>query len=159
MSSVPEGPYGGFKETPSGEVFFEWNDALSVGIPKIDVQHRVLISFVNDAHRLLKEPERREEMDVILSNLMDYAKVHFYFEETLLRDSGYAALPEHEREHRGYCVTMGRLYEKHLAQHGRIDFELCHFLKSWLSDHILKSDMDYAPHVQRYLESKNISRA
>jgi hemerythrin len=152
------GIYGGLpRGAESDPSFFEWRDSFSVGIPQIDVQHRVLIGFINDANRLLKEPEAAAEMDRVLDNLMDYAKVHFAYEETLLRQSGYALLPEHEREHRGYRVTVERLYQKHRNERGRIDVELCHFLKSWLSDHILKSDMQYAAHLQGYLAAQESS--
>ena len=33
--------------------FFDWNDELATGIPKIDEQHKKLISLVNELHDAL----------------------------------------------------------------------------------------------------------
>lgn len=128
------------------KAFFEWSDAISVGITEIDDQHKVLIGILN---RLFVAVAQRTSNDIIieiLDSLIDYTKTHFELEEKLLEEAGYEPLKlaSHKEQHRAFIDKVSAVASKHLVDGKSISFELVHFLKRWLSDHILVTDKAYA---------------
>jgi hemerythrin-like metal-binding protein len=83
-----------------------------------------------------------------LYRLADYTEKHFRNEEALMRDAGYPELAEHSRVHRAMTEKVRRLREQVAAGDARITAEVLNFLTAWLSEHILKTDMKYAAHLQ-----------
>ena len=67
----------------------EWTDELSVGIQEIDDQHRLLVSILNKLHTAMYEHQGKEVAEKILNELVDYTKIHFAVEESLMRVLGY----------------------------------------------------------------------
>lgn len=122
----------------------KWNNQFSVGIEEIDNQHKVLFDLIN---RLFVAAIQREDHTVsleILDALIDYTKTHFALEERLLQDAGYEKFEEHFAEHKVFIEKLNGMAQKFLAEEKTITFELINFLKHWLKDHIMETDMAYA---------------
>ncbi len=66
------------------EKLVEWSDTLSIGIPEIDDQHRVLIDLLNQLHAAIREQRGRAECGEILERLIEYTRVHFATEESVM---------------------------------------------------------------------------
>lgn len=77
--------------------FIVWSDELSVGIEEIDEQHKVLVNLINRMHNAIAEKHGSEVVSGILAELVDYTKIHFAVEESLLRILGYPGYEEHKR--------------------------------------------------------------
>lgn len=125
-------------------VLFPWKEAYSVRIPRIDTQHKGLVTLINDLHAAMLEGRAKEAMSRIVDELVDYTVQHFAFEESMLRQHGYTALAEHQLLHKKLCSQVFELRDKFRAGKITVTIETMHFLKNWLSGHILSADMAYA---------------
>lgn len=124
--------------------FVEWSDELSVKIEEIDAQHQVLVDLVNEMHEAIHQRHGSDVVMEILAKLADYTRIHFAVEESLMRILHYPGYEEHKAEHAELIDHLKELQEKVRTGKTAIGFELMHFLKVWLTKHILGSDMEYA---------------
>jgi hemerythrin len=123
---------------------FVWNEAMSVGMPALDADHRCLIRIIN----LLEDAEGRDVERVIplvMETLDLYCRYHFAREERIMRACGFPELAFHCREH----DEMRQAIAARSAGGARpADApELLEYLKAWLLHHILIQDMAYKPYV------------
>ncbi len=140
--------------------FIVWSDEWSVGIEEIDEQHKVLVNLINRMHNAIAEKHGSEIVSDILAELADYTKIHFAVEESLMRILGYPGYEEHKDVHDDLLEHVVDLQKKAASSNTSISFELIHFLKSWLSKHIMEEDMQYtgfmlAASAQPKLEKKS----
>ncbi|MGD8908391.1 MAG: bacteriohemerythrin [Chromatiales bacterium] len=124
--------------------FVEWSNDLSVGIEEIDEQHKVLVGLVNKMHEAIHQRHGSDVVISILSDLADYTRIHFAVEESLMRILNYPGYEEHKKVHEELLHTVQDLQEKVASGKKSIGFELMHFLKTWLTKHILDEDMEYS---------------
>ncbi|NEX19776.1 hemerythrin family protein [Thiorhodococcus mannitoliphagus] len=123
----------------------EWSQDLSVGIQEIDDQHRVLVDLLNQINEAIHSHHGSDASQAILKELVDYTKIHFAVEESLMRVLGYPGYGEHKARHEELIHEVEALQDKLLSGKKGLSFELLHFLKMWLTKHILTEDMSYAP--------------
>ena len=126
--------------------FVEWSDDLSVGIEEIDEQHKVLVGLVNQMHRAIHERHSSDVVQEILAKLADYTRIHFAVEESLMRILSYPGYELHKAQHDELIDHMRELQEKVASGRTAVGFELMHFLKMWLTKHIMESDREYSGH-------------
>lgn len=124
--------------------FVEWSDELSVGIEEIDGQHQMLVDMVNKMHNAIREHHGKEVVHEILADLANYTVIHFAVEESLMRILNYPGYEEHKSIHEDLIKSVVELQEKVKAGTTSVGFELMHFLKAWLTKHILEEDMQYS---------------
>ena len=122
----------------------EWSDELSVGIDEIDAQHKVLVGLINEMHEAIEQRHGSEVVESILTRLAEYTRIHFAVEESLMRLLGYPDFEAHREEHRALIMQVNDLRRKVETGKTAIGFELMHFLKLWLTKHIMESDQEYA---------------
>lgn len=122
----------------------EWGTELSVGIPEFDRQHQELVDLVNRAYDLVRRHDDATALLSLIDELLAHIRQHFADEEAAMRDSSYPRYEDHCREHDELLDTVIRL--QHDLRLGRAapSLQVPAFLKSWLLDHILESDMAYA---------------
>ncbi len=123
--------------------FIEWSEELSVGIKEFDEQHKVLVELINRIHVAIEEKHGSDVVISTLSELADYTNIHFTVEESLMNILGYPDYEEHKDIHDELLEHVVELQKKVASGKSSISFELMHFLKSWLSKHILEEDMKY----------------
>lgn len=128
---------------------FQWSDDFSVGIPEIDNQHKMLFELINRVFQAALHQEHKSSISEILDTLVDYTRSHFVLEEKLLLAASYANLSEHQQEHRRFVEKMESVVRKFLLEEKVVTFELINFLKHWLKEHILETDMAYAGALAR----------
>jgi len=126
--------------------FVEWSDELSVGIEEIDEQHKVLVGLINEMHDAIHDRHGSEAVQGVLTQLADYTRIHFAVEESLMRILNYPGYEEHKAQHEELVGHMVELQEKVAAGKTAIGFELMHFLKVWLTKHIMDDDKQYSAH-------------
>lgn len=140
--------------TLSSEALIEWSDDLSVGIEEIDDQHKVLVELLNRLHVAITERHGNEVASEILDELIDYTRIHFAVEESLMRLLDYPDFAEHKAHHEDLLAQVLQMKTKVEQGQARVGFELLHFLKKWLTGHIMEEDTLYVPHFV----SKGVSR-
>lgn len=117
-----------------------WGPMLEIGYGDIDVQHKRLVELLNaldDAHRAGKD---KEGVAKVLDDLIKYTQFHFAFEEKLMEKYGVPSSAAHRVEHQKLITEVGAFRQKFAAGSATVGSELMNFLRSWLSNHILKTD-------------------
>lgn len=124
----------------------QWTEALSVRVPEMDNDHRILIALINQLATAEKIGNRRIA-ESVLDELLNYTIDHFKKEEQFLLETGYpsAELYNHQLQHASFTETVQDIRWQYL--HGfrpTINNEVLHFLRDWLKRHIMVVDMKYA---------------
>ncbi len=128
------------------EKLIDWSDELSVGIEEIDNQHKILVDPVNQMHEAIIQHKASSVVNEILDRLIDYTRIHFAVEESLMRILHYPDYEKHKEQHDELTREVFELKKKVDEGKVAIGFELMHFLKVWLTEHIMKDDKAYAPY-------------
>ena len=126
--------------------FVEWSNELSVGIEEIDAQHQVLVDLLNQIHEAIQQRHGAEVTQHIVLKLDEYTRVHFAVEESLMRILHYPDYERHKQEHDKLIDQLTELKGRLVAGKASVSFELAHFLKVWLTKHIMESDKRYTPY-------------
>jgi hemerythrin-like metal-binding protein len=122
-----------------------WSDRLSVGVERIDKQHRQLVDLLNSLHAEMLAGRGMQALSEVLGNLIQYTKTHFNTEETLFRNHGYPDAQAHKQQHDELTEKAVALAREVSSGRATLTLPTMNFLKDWLSNHILKSDMAYKP--------------
>jgi len=133
-------------EYRQGLALIQWTEALSVKVPRMDQEHRSLISMINQLASAEKIGNRRVA-ESVLDELLNYAIDHFDHEEQYLKDSDYpsADLVSHSLQHSWFSAGIRDIRWQYLQGfRPSINQEVLLFLRDWLSNHILIEDMKYA---------------
>jgi hemerythrin len=126
-----------------------WSEALSIGVPEIDAQHRELFRRVEG----LLAAMRANDPGVLrlVNYLAGHVEVHFRAEEDLMSRLGYPGVAEHVAEHRAFLDEFERL-EHAFAQEGAtasLVLRLERWLTAWLAEHVSAMDGLLAAHVRQ----------
>jgi len=127
---------------------FSWSDAYSLEHPQIDTEHRALFALANELHEAMRNGSGSLVLKDLLSRLINYTRVHFAHEESLMRHYQYPAMNPHVAEHRKLTEQVLELQQKFEAGKLTITMETMHFLRNWLERHILQSDQLVARHIR-----------
>jgi hemerythrin-like metal-binding protein len=124
----------------------EWSTKLSVGIMRIDDQHKNFIKLLNQAHDLATK-DKDKELAKMLPEVLDYARVHFSTEEEIFDKYHYPFASEHKIEHLKLIESSIKFYDR--AKKGeKVGKELTPFLRDWLENHLKKHDFKYAKYFK-----------
>ncbi|MDR1228685.1 MAG: bacteriohemerythrin [Azoarcus sp.] len=121
----------------------QWSDEYSVGIPEIDEQHKMLFDLIDKIHVAIFEHKGTSACVSVLDELVDYTRIHFALEQSLMHMGGYPEYEEHCILHRELVAEVEAMQSKIHSGSAAISFELLHFLRTWLSKHILGEDKRY----------------
>jgi hemerythrin len=126
---------------------FEWNEAYSVGIPELDIQHRQLMELAGELIRAANLGESGKMSPAVIEKMAEYAERHLQREELVLRVRGYPDYLNHKAEHDAYRRKIVVLR----SQPDRRDLgvRIANFLNEWWKSHILISDQEYAQYFRR----------
>jgi hemerythrin-like metal-binding protein len=120
-----------------------WDDSFSVGVKKLDEQHRQIIRMINkliDANNVSVGSELISET---LTEMMRYASDHFEAEEDLMKEYGYPDYKSNKDQHIEFRKRLTGFSMDTMAYKRSVPSEVLTYLKEWWIDHILKTDMKY----------------
>ena len=124
-----------------------WTPAMSVGVPELDEDHRVLIRIINQLAESKKNDDHAGILRQSLYSLLRYAEFHFAREEKVLAACDFPGMTHHKQEHRAFTAHMKKLAEaldrEELPAAEVVSQDLLTYLKDWLNHHILIEDMAY----------------
>lgn len=128
-----------------------WRPQLKVGNDDIDNDHRYLILLINTVELVIRFPESPDNIETALNELHHYAEAHFKREEQIQIAWGYRNLDQHKLEHRklmeGLESLMSRVKQTLSNPETGRDVieaesgEITDFLRKWLIQHVIKSDL------------------
>lgn len=120
-----------------------WKNAFSVGVKEMDEQHKKLLGMIN---RLIEEQHTLTDPKTIanlLTEMTDYAQVHFRAEEFLMAEYGYEQLSAQEKQHQAFIDKTISFYSAADMGPNVLSVALLDYLGTWLVEHILHEDMKY----------------
>ncbi|NOR26058.1 MAG: bacteriohemerythrin [Desulforhopalus sp.] len=130
-----------------------WKDEFSVGVKEMDDQHKKLIGMVN---KLISEQTSLTDQRTIadlLTEMTDYAQVHFRAEEYLMAEYDYDQKALQEEQHQAFIDKTIAFYSASDIGPNILSTALLDYLATWLIGHILKEDMKY----KKFFKSKGLS--
>lgn len=121
-----------------------WSDKYSVNIGSIDKQHKKLVDIINRLHKAMLDKKTKDEMGIILNELIDYTVEHFGYEEELFTKYSYPGTLLHKKEHKDLVGKVSDFKNEFTAGKGAVSMKLLSFLKDWLINHINGTDQKYS---------------
>lgn len=120
-----------------------WSDELMVGIPRIDLEHQILLGMVNDFEQARLEGACEELLQEHLLEITAFAKYQFLHEENMLTRRGFAELALHRQKHAQF---MDMIFNISLSRKlGLTRFlDVGDRLSTWIVGHIREDDAKYA---------------
>ncbi len=134
----------------------QWTDEYSVGEPLMDSQHQKWIGYVDELERAIQDQRNRQEQEEILDNLVIYMRYHFASEERMMRRLGFEELEDHSQVHARMARQVREMQAEILAGTRELSDELLETLKSWLVEHIMRDDQQYAALIAHYAEREKL---
>lgn len=125
--------------------FLKWTSDLDTGIDVIDNQHRRIVEYINELHDAI-ELQSRENIAVVLEELVDYTLSHFAFEEDLQEQAGYPFAHAHKKVHELFKRKVAD-FQQRFELGEDISRQLLTLLRTWLVNHIKRDDADYVETV------------
>ncbi len=125
-----------------------WRDQMNVGISEVDEDHKHLIGIINDFEGAARRGAGQVDegnMRSILRRLQHYARDHFSREEKMQEAAGYDGVAENKIQHALLLRSLNdfilMFMEGKLGATTEATEKMNAFLKRWLVDHILKTDL------------------
>ena len=131
--------------------YLQWEDKYSVSSALMDKHHQQLFDILNRLHESMKFGHGEKVIEGILKELIDYTHYHFEEEEKLMRQIGYSEFEEHKKIHQAFTDQLAKFADE--VSEGLAIFVATQVLNvgvSWLQNHILKTDSDYAELVGKH---------
>ncbi|WP_275401493.1 bacteriohemerythrin [Wenzhouxiangella limi] len=131
----------------------QWRKQMSVGNLIIDLDHRYLLSLINQVEYALRHPEESENLRMALDQLSDYAREHFAREEKLQLRIQFRGYMPHKMAHQSLLDRLDRIISEILEESDPQQLkarsaEITTLLRDWLLDHVLKEDMKMKPDLE-----------
>ena len=131
---------------PPDNLKIAWSPELSVGIQRIDEQHKDIIDAFNKL--LLAGEEARVDSEIVsdtLDKLTRHVRGHFRDEEGLLEQVAYPGIEEHRMEHDRFREKLVECCVATTIGVGCVPRALLAYLHDWLDQHLIQQDMKYRP--------------
>ncbi|PKN09207.1 MAG: hemerythrin [Deltaproteobacteria bacterium HGW-Deltaproteobacteria-8] len=120
-----------------------WSSKLETGIAEIDAQHRKLVDIGNRVIEAVQEKLGTLCVDEIVKELREYTVVHFQEEEARMESLHYPDCEAHHVEHER-LKNQVKQWQREIYTKEMVDAsEVLAFLRGWLIDHIMHSDMAF----------------
>ncbi|OQA04086.1 MAG: Bacteriohemerythrin [Planctomycetes bacterium ADurb.Bin401] len=120
--------------------FFEWTDELSIGVEKIDSQHKRLVEIINEYYEAAQSGQSEQAVREAVGKLINYAGTHFADEEKLMEEKNFPQIDLHKQMHKRLTEDVINFAEKLAKDEKIFSLEMAVFLKGWLENHIAQTD-------------------
>ena len=132
--------------------FINWNDTYSIGVLKIDNQHKRLVQIINELSDAMGAGKGKDVLGKVLNELVLYVNTHFKSEEELMLQHGYEEYETHRYEHEKLTDEVKRFLEDLQTGKALLTGQIMNFLRNWLMDHIVVKDKK----LGKFLNSKGV---
>jgi hemerythrin len=128
----------------------EWDNRYTVGIEKIDAQHRELLKMANDLCLGCRE-ERAS-----IHNVVSFLRYHFLAEEEILENIRYPDIRAHTQQHYNSIREISDRLDRPAAARQPIPKNLPYQLRNRIIAHIALIDKKYATYI--HIINRNAER-
>jgi len=129
----------------------EWKEEYSVGVKKIDEQHKKMLSLVSKLKEILYEVDNTDSIKSLIQELVDYGRYHFDTEENYFEQTNYPDKLIHQSYHNDYNEKILEFQNKFSEEKTiKIAFEISDFLEEWWITHIKYEDMKYVDWFKKH---------
>ncbi|GHV69341.1 hypothetical protein AGMMS49928_11240 [Spirochaetia bacterium] len=134
-----------------------WDDSLSIGIKKIDDQHRQLFDAVNNLIDAVEQGRGKDELKKALDFLTNYTVTHFADEEEIQKQYGYPDFENHHRIHESFKKMAVALAKEFLeaGTNEALVKEVKRKFGDWLVTHIKGQDSKLGVFISQKTSRKN----
>ena len=124
-----------------------WNPEWNTGIEGIDLQHRALLSQVDELLGAIHSNDMDRRLPGLLAFLADYVEQHFRMEEVQMEASAYPGFAAHQAIHDDMRQQVGALLARYQLDSQAVTDEVLDFVTDWLIKHINGEDRRMARHL------------
>ena len=117
-----------------------WKPEYSVGNEKIDGQHKYLFELWIMLDSIKNQEANRLSLEQALLSLFDYVEIHFADEEKILAE--HPDIDSHKTIHAEF-LDQTQLFMKEFQKNELDIHEVINFLRHWLTEHIVETDVRY----------------
>lgn len=129
--------------------FLKWESKYEVGVATVDAQHKTLFDHVNALFDAMQAGHGKDEIGRTLQFLATYTVDHFKTEEGLMQRASYPGYNDHKAIHDELTRQVVELQGKLAKGSQMLSLPVMHFLRDWLTHHILEEDKKVAAHLNR----------
>lgn len=130
-----------------------WREAMAVGDKVVDDEHKHLIDLINGFEGAIQGDIDHRQIKKVLLGLVEYSAEHFRHEESLQIEIEYPFFFTHKRAHRDLLNKLVEVVTHYTsapeAERDGLVREIAEFLRSWLVNHIIESDLKMRPFLSR----------
>jgi len=109
-----------------------WDDSMSVGVPAIDDDHRILLGLINELRQAKHDPHAEEAIGTYIDMLAQYAEYHLAREEHMMAAVNYPDLDDHRGSHEDLRRRSQDFLRRYRQESDAVDLgELEAFLVEW----------------------------
>jgi hemerythrin-like metal-binding protein len=125
-------------------IALQWRDSMSVGVPELDADHRMLLDLIN-AFEACVEAEDDEGTATVMRKLVGLIADHFSREEDLLSGIGCSSFYAHRDSHDVVSDRMHLMRRRYLmatdpSARRELAASLLAFMRNSVMEHILHED-------------------
>lgn len=117
-----------------------YDEDIASGFRGLDGEHRLQLDLLGSLRTAIAEGRSREDVDEIFDRLIDYTRVHFASEQTLMRLYQYPHAAQHTEDHDGAVQHLQEMRSAQLDGDEGLAIEVADRLTEALTRHILTSD-------------------
>jgi hemerythrin-like metal-binding protein len=125
----------------------KWRDSYSTGVSQFDSEHRRMVELINGMFEAMRDKKELAEVEKMLEEVINYTQYHFANEEQAMAEIGYPGLAEHREEHDKLKEEAGSFKTRLKEDFDTGTKNFYHFLREWLTEHILECDMKYGKYL------------
>lgn len=115
---------------------------------EVDTEHQVQTGLVRALCEAVRLGRDRDQVGVILDQLVRYSEVHFMSEQLLMRLCSYPHFDEHVLDHDRMAETLGAIAARHGAGEQSLALDEAQHLLAMLSQHIVSRDQQFSAYYR-----------
>jgi hemerythrin len=142
---------------PRKEEHVIWSNRYSMGIKLIDDQHKGLLEFVNELFNNSTGDEEAERayFKKVISQAVDYVKVHFATEEKYMIATKFPGYQAHKKTHEKFVLKVVETVKDFEAGKRLVLVSFTRFLKDWVLSHVAVEDVKYSEYFKKIATRKS----
>lgn len=129
--------------------YLSFTSKLSVGYEPMDNQHKKWIDLFNKIYQTFMSGANKDEIQLVLKDLVDYTLWHFNFENEMMKKYNFSGFDNHLGQHNAIIEELDKIYMKMDRGEEVLIVNVLEFLKKWLVNHILKTDVVLGSHLAK----------
>ncbi|HIJ37692.1 MAG TPA: hemerythrin family protein [Rhodospirillaceae bacterium] len=138
-----------------------WRDAMAIGDPKVDDDHKKLVNLINAAETLAAQAQFAA-MPALLQKLVGYCQDHFPREEEMMAGLNYLDIEAHKGQHVQFSRKLQLIVDKYATLKSEGEQKQCctiliNFMNDHFVNHILKEDLKLKPFVRKPAAALGVS--